>query len=54
MEPSADTNQDGEQAAGSETPEEGSTVVGATDEPGDPFGDAMDADFPTDEPISEP
>lgn len=30
-----------------------STSVGAVDEPGDPFGGAMDADFSSDEPISE-
>lgn len=30
-----------------------STSVGAVDEPGDPFGGAMDADFSSDEPSSE-
>jgi len=52
-EPPVDTNENGEPAADSETTEEGPTVVGAADEPGDPFGEVMD-DFSSDTPISEP
>ncbi|TGM58131.1 PilZ domain-containing protein [Leptospira vanthielii] len=52
-EPPMDTNENGEPAADSETTEEGPTVVGAADEPGDPFGEVMD-DFSSDTPISEP
>lgn len=52
-EASTESNPDGEPASDVETSEEESTVVGAADEPGDPFGQAMDADFPADEPTPE-